>query len=404
MQQIIIAATTQYALGGTDPSAGSTITFKTVGLTGTCSVIPKIRKPGDGATNLIAVPYTNLGTDVTVAAGTAITADGLYQIPATGPENILDATVSSGTATISWWITEGMGGGASGGGGGVGGAVTVTSGSIQILGNDNAGHYQPAGDNVTRPIYVLRTDGANTAPTADALTRPLFTRLTDTTTNVGVDAGTGSLKIAIAADLTAAPTTPLASSLWDQTLTNQQAIRAGSSEAVAGDVAAVVTLRPSSNFLGAVGGSSISIESTLTVTAAAYSAGNDVGGLITLTNAMRISGGTGVLQNLLVVDHSNQKPTLDILFFKSTPAATFTDKSAFPTLSQADDALVVCRVSIAATDWVTVGGSGFASPVFQPKVVAASGSANLLMAVNTSSAPTFAATTDIMITTGFRRD
>jgi hypothetical protein len=156
--------------------------------------------------------------------------------------------------------------------------------------------------------------------------------------------------------------------------------------------------------LGEVGGNSLSLESTLTVTASAYSAGNNVGGLVTLTNAMRKSGGTGVLQNILVVDHSNQKPNLDIIFFTSTPAATFTDKSAFPTLAQADDALVICRVSIAAGDWVTIGGSGFASPSFQPKVVAATGSANLLMALNTSSTPTFAATTDIMVTTGFLRD
>lgn len=154
-----------------------------------------------------------------------------------------------------------------------------------------------------------------------------------------------------------------------------------------------------------VAGTSTSIQSTLTVsTSPAYTAGDNVGGIVTLTNAMRYSGGTGVLQNLLVVDHSNQKPNLDILFFKSTPAATFTDNGAFPTLSQADDALVVCRISIAASDWVSVGGSGFTAVTFQPKVVAASGSANLLMALNTSSTPTFVATTDIMVTTGFLQD
>lgn len=135
MQSIIIATTTQYLLGGTDPGAGSLITFKTVGLTGTCSVIPKVRKPGDGTSNLIAIPYTNVNTGLTVAAGTAITADGVYQIPATGPENILDATVSSGTATIVWWTVEGgVSGGGAGGGGGTGGAVTSVDGGIVTLG------------------------------------------------------------------------------------------------------------------------------------------------------------------------------------------------------------------------------------------------------------------------------
>lgn len=136
MQSIIIAATTQYSLGGTDPGAGSLITFKTVGLTASCSVIPKIRKPGDGTSNLIAVPYTNVNTGLTVAAGTAITADGAYEITATGPENILDATVSAGTATISWWTVEGgVGGGGSSGGGGTGGAVTSVDGGIVSIGS-----------------------------------------------------------------------------------------------------------------------------------------------------------------------------------------------------------------------------------------------------------------------------
>lgn len=136
MQSIIIAATTQYPLGGTDPGAGSLITFKTVGLTASCSVIPKIRKPGDGTSNLVAIPYTNVNTGLTVAAGTAITADGAYEITATGPENILDATVSSGTATIVWWIVEGgVGGAGGGGGGGTGGAVTSVDGGIVSIGS-----------------------------------------------------------------------------------------------------------------------------------------------------------------------------------------------------------------------------------------------------------------------------
>lgn len=135
MSSQIISASTQYPLGGTNPSAGSLITFKTVGLTASCSVIPKIRKPGAGTSNLIAVPYTNVNTGLTVAAGTAITADGAYQIEATGPENLLDATVSSGTAIIDWWIVEGGVSGGSGGGGGTGGAVTVANGADTALGS-----------------------------------------------------------------------------------------------------------------------------------------------------------------------------------------------------------------------------------------------------------------------------
>jgi hypothetical protein len=193
MKEVALLATGQYSLGGNDLTAGSLITFKTVGLTGTCSVIPRVRRPGDGSTNMVAVPYTNVNSDVTLAAGTAITADGVYQITATGPETVLDATVTSGTATVDWWIATGIGGGGSGGGG-TGGAVTSVDGGIVSIGTkadaaitdytlpatvisslkgisevlqgtgagavvpvkqqDGSGNVQPAGDTAGRPIFV----------------------------------------------------------------------------------------------------------------------------------------------------------------------------------------------------------------------------------------------------------
>lgn len=200
MQSIIIAATTQYPLGGTDPGAGSLITFKTVGLTASCSVIPKIRKPGDGTSNLIAVPYTNVNTEVTVAAGTAITADGAYQITATGPENILDATVSSGTATIVWWIVEGgVGGGAGGGGGGTGGAVTLASGAVA------AGAYSAGSIASGAAVAGAFADGAITT---------IGTEADNAVVNPALSATEIALLKGIITVLTAAPTAPTPIDGW----------------------------------------------------------------------------------------------------------------------------------------------------------------------------------------------
>lgn len=582
MPSQIISATTQYPLGGTNPSAGSLLTFKTVGLTASCSVIPKLRKPGAGTSNLVSVPYLNVSTNATATAGTAITADGVYQITATGPESLLDATVSSGTATIDWWIVEGLGGsgGSSGGGGGGGGAVTVADGAdvalgsttdaavgdatgtvnahlrqvaktlatgaiVQVLGNDNAAHYLPAGDNLLRPIFVAPGNGTNLQPSMDNVARPGFQALSDGTTKVGVDAGTAALNVNIAKDSTAAPTTPLPVSLWDQALANQQAIKAASTAAAATDVAAVVAVSPNnvvkvgdgttslvmkaastaavagdvsavvaispntpaktvgniaqgSAAAGApvlvggsdgtnvqyvplallnanptittqnglvtfsqlaatdtgsvakplltvhgansdaitatgnlavgtwiydsvaaawsrqrgivgvttIGGTTLNVAPTLTVTASAYAAGNNFGGLLTLTNAVRYSSGTGIWNKVHITDHGNQKPLLDILLFNTaTLAATFTDKSAFPTLGTADNAKCIARISILSTDWVTVGGSAFCTKVVGPIAVTASGSANLAVAMNvTSGTPTPASTSDYSIIFGFLCD
>lgn len=547
MPSQIISATTQYPLGGTNPSAGSLLTFKTVGLTASCSVIPKLRKPGAGTSNLVSVPYLNVSTNATATAGTAITADGVYQITAVGPETLLDATVSSGTALIDWWIVEGLGGsgGSSGGGGGGGGAVTVADGAdvalgsttdaavgdatgtinahlrqvaktlatgaiVQVLGNDNAAHYLPAGDNITRSIYVIPGNGAQSQPSMDAVARPGFQKITDGTTVVGVDAGTTSINVNIAKDSTPAATTGLPVTLTSSDLTTVVGVKAASTAAVAtdpaivvaispnngvtlstgaavkvtdgtnfqptgdaaaravfvkntdgtntgavkaastaaaaadpaqvvaispnnvvkvgdgttslvikaastaavvGDTSAVVALSPNSplpagsSVIGTVSGTTKDIIPTLAVTASAYAAGNCMGGKLTLTSAMRISGGTGTWQTLTITDAGNQKPLLDVLLFTSNPAGTFTDKSAFPTMSVADNALVLARISILSTDWVTFGGSAYCTKVVGAIPVTAAGSATLYAAMNvTSGTPTPTATTNLNAVFGFLCD
>lgn len=348
------------------PNRSSTIRLQIL-LTSTGTV--NFEHTVDG-TNWTAILATN---DATGAAATSATAAGIYAIDGSASFAVRPNVAANGSGiTITGTVVDG-GGGAGGSGGG---AVTVADGADVTLG--------------------AKADAA-------------ITDWTQTGTAMAFLKGAVENLNTINTSINAAPSGPLAVQPSDGT--NVLALKAASTAVAAGDVSFPVGLSPNSplpagtNHLGEVGGNSLSLESTLTVsTTPAYSAGDNVGGLVTLTNAMRISGGTGVLQNLLVVDHSHQNPNLDIIFFTSTPAATFTDNGAFPTLSQADDALVLCRVSIASTDWVTIGGSGFASPTFQPKVVHATGSANLLMAINTSSTPTFGATTDIMVTTGFLRD
>ena len=159
--------------------------------------------------------------------------------------------------------------------------------------------------------------------------------------------------------------------------------------------------------IGEVGGNSAVFSQALTITASSYSALNNVGGLLTLTNAMRGSPATrytGVLQNLTVADHANQKAPLDILIFKSIPAATFTDHSAFPTLSQADTALVIARVSIASSDYVTIGGSAFADVTFGKTIQGTAATLYAAVQIASSVSPTYAATTDLTINFGFLRD
>jgi hypothetical protein len=69
---------------------------------------------------------------------------------------------------------------------------------------------------------------------------------------------------------------------------------------------------------------------TVTVTAGAYTSGQVVGGLITITNAFRVSGGSGVIQSVNVTVKTSLTAPYDIFFFDSNPSnGTYTDNATF---------------------------------------------------------------------------
>lgn len=71
------------------------------------SFVVKAKVRGLAATELIAVPYTNRGTGAAVAASTAITAEGLFEVDATGVEIFLDNTYTSGKGSVHYVPVEG---------------------------------------------------------------------------------------------------------------------------------------------------------------------------------------------------------------------------------------------------------------------------------------------------------
>lgn len=165
-------------------------------------------------------------------------------------------------------------------------------------------------------------------------------------------------------------------------------------------------LAASENHLGAVGGNSNSVSVTPTITAGAYVAGNCVGGILTLTNLLRVGGpGTGIWQSMLVIDKGNQKAPLDVLLFDSNPSGgTYTDHVAISSLTT-DLSKLIRRVSIAATDYVTVNGVAIADLSSIARIIKGAAAATTLYAVlNTSGTPTYASTSDLTVRFGALQD
>lgn len=155
--------------------------------------------------------------------------------------------------------------------------------------------------------------------------------------------------------------------------------------------------------LGEVGGNTAIISPSLTITAGAYSANDVVGGEITLTNAARVSGGSGVITDIVVLDDDNEKAALTIVLYDSDPAANTADNGAFA-WGSGDLARCIGKVNVAGADYETMGGNAVAHKTGLGIGFKASGSANLYMYLIATGTPTYAATSDLQVKVKVLRD
>ena len=119
----------------------------------------------------------------------------------------------------------------------------------------------------------------------------------------------------------------------------------------------------------------------------AYDAGDVVFDATVITGAIRVSGGSAMLQSIVVTDKDDQKAQLRLVFFDS--AVTFGTADSAPSLSDADSLKCVGHVEILAADYVDYGGVSIVSMGAIGKLMKASGSANLYVAAMTSGTPTY---------------
>ena len=152
------------------------------------------------------------------------------------------------------------------------------------------------------------------------------------------------------------------------------------------------------------------IKPTITVDTAIYAALDVLGaaatsGIVTITDAMRVIGGSGVLETISVFDDDNEKAVISLLFFDSLPSGgTYIGNGALA-LAAGDKAKYIGKVNIASADYETLGGKAFACLKNVGLHLKASGSTNLYMIpLITSGTPTFTAATDLKMAFGFRRD
>jgi len=141
------------------------------------------------------------------------------------------------------------------------------------------------------------------------------------------------------------------------------------------------------------------LEQTLT----AYAAGQVIGGVMTLTGALRAAILSGSWMGVQVVEKSTQKAPMDIVLFTQNPtAANFTDHVA-PTWTN-DYGNIIGITNIVAANYSTLStSSGVCLGNLNKRVLSTSGG-NLYAVAICNGTPTYASASHLYFTFYFEQD
>lgn len=140
-----------------------------------------------------------------------------------------------------------------------------------------------------------------------------------------------------------------------------------------------------------------------TVAASAHSAGDAVGGKVTIAGAASSDKSSGVIHSVVITDLAMQAGDYDVIFFSSNPSATtVTDDSALD-IADADLPKIVCVVPVTVSASFADSGVSYSNGVGCPFELA-NNSTSLYAAIVARSAPTYAGVSDVQIRVSILQD
>ena len=107
-----------------------------------------------------------------------------------------------------------------------------------------------------------------------------------------------------------------------------------------------------------------------------------------LANAVRVSGGSGKVDTIALIDPDNQRIPMSVVFLRAN--VSMGAESAAPAITDVGVASYLGHVDILQSDWRDLGGSSVATVNKNITIKAAAGSRDIYVAlINTTLAPTF---------------
>lgn len=149
-------------------------------------------------------------------------------------------------------------------------------------------------------------------------------------------------------------------------------------------------LRAGENFVGKTYAPLTIVDVTLSLDVAIYADGDVLAAPQEVPNAIRVAAGTGVIENIIVIDEDDLGVALDLVFFDS--AAAIGAENAALAITDADARKFLGLLAVAAADFVDLGGSKLATKrAIGLPVKAASGRSIYVGAITRGGTPTYSA-------------
>lgn len=165
----------------------------------------------------------------------------------------------------------------------------------------------------------------------------------------------------------------------------------------------VKSIAAGENHLGSMGGNSDKITNTITTTnASAYTAEDNIGGINTIANVLRVSGGTEILMDILIWDKDDQKAALQIDYWDASPSGTYTNDAGQVIVG--DSAKWLGTVEVVAGDYKTTGAVAKAVLTNLGVVLKGNGSRNIFFTIKTTDTPTYTSTSGLVVKHGVLQD
>ena len=134
-----------------------------------------------------------------------------------------------------------------------------------------------------------------------------------------------------------------------------------------------------------------------------YASGEGMGGKLTLSNAIRVAAGSGLLQSITIHDLSNQKGALDVIIFNADPSGTTFTNNAALDVADADLIKIIGYVSIYASDYISFADNAVATKSGLAMPVDIAAGRDLYACVVSRGTPTYTAN-ELGIVFGFLQD